>query len=99
MCISTTIKISSFLTNNYELRARFVPDVIIGFVVYATMLPCVVSQGDTHETAIKNICNAFQTILESYKKLNKEIPWQKEQKNNFKISGTFDLWLQVDLNT
>ena len=65
-----------------------------GFSINMPSLPGVVSEGDTEEEAIANIKEAFQGVMESYRKHNEQIPWvQIPEPRGGKTNKFKKLWI------
>ena len=63
----------------YSLVAVLEPDTGGGFTVFIEQLPGVVSEGEDEDSAIRNVREACQLTIRSYKALGIEIPWVQAQ--------------------
>ncbi|MFQ5804842.1 MAG: type II toxin-antitoxin system HicB family antitoxin [Phycisphaerae bacterium] len=68
---------SMYQGNVYEVEIRVCPEDDGGFSVYVPTLPGVVSEGETEEDAEKNIREALLAVIESYRKDQESIPWER----------------------
>src|SRR5215467_5739990 len=59
----------------YRCQVYLVPETEGGFSVLSANLPGVASQGETEEEALRNIVEAFEGVLATYKEGGEEIPW------------------------
>jgi predicted RNase H-like HicB family nuclease len=62
------------LGHTYGFLVRIVPE-DDGFYAEGMNLPGAVSEGETKEEALKNITEALQALVASYKESGEEIPW------------------------
>jgi predicted RNase H-like HicB family nuclease len=63
--------------NVYEVEIRVCPEDDGGFSVHVPTLPGVVSEGETEEDAEKNVREALLALIESYRKDQEAIPWER----------------------
>ena len=58
----------------YNLTLVFEPDPDGGYVVNCDELPELITEGDTLDEAFANAKDAFETILDAYKRIGRELP-------------------------
>ena len=58
----------------YNLTLVFEPDPHGGYVVNCEELPELITEGDTLDEAFANAKDAFETILDAYKRISRELP-------------------------
>ena len=71
-----------------------IPEECGGYSVFASLLPGVVSQGETKKEALDNIAEAFHVVIEEYKASGLPIPWSKESFP--KPSNAIEQWIPVN---
>ena len=58
----------------YNLTLVFEPDPDGGYVVNCEELPELITEGDTLDEAFANAKDAFETILDAYKRIGRKLP-------------------------
>ncbi len=82
--------------NRYQFEVILRTEPEGGFSVQAAALPGAISEGDTVDEALDNICDALQGLLEHYREEGKDlervgVPLEPEK-------GDLVRWVIVDLN-
>jgi predicted RNase H-like HicB family nuclease len=70
-------KTKQTVAKKYRCKVYLIPEADGGFSVLAANLPGAASQGETDDEALKNIIEALEGVIASYKEAKVEIPWSE----------------------
>ena len=76
--VDVTVKIRDLKDEAFDCRVWIHLEECGGFSAEVVSLPGVVSQGETEGEAVKNLREAFQGAIETYRSHAMRIPWSNE---------------------
>jgi predicted RNase H-like HicB family nuclease len=85
----------TFGDNVFECRVLLCPEDGGGYSAHAIRLPGVVSQGESVQTALENISEAFRGAISLYMEQGNGVPWANVEIDRPK--GWLEKWILVDV--